>query len=107
MVLLSIALVAIFELFSANLRGIAKSDDYSHAVMLAQSKMRDILDNEDLAERAWTETNDEGYRFDTLVKETARERTENLQIRLLDINLKVSWTKDTKERSLTSEPENW
>ena len=100
LVLLSISLVAIFELFSANLRGIAKSDDYSHAVIMAESKMREILDDNTLAERTWTESTDDGYRIDAVVSSTASDRTENLQIKLLEINLTVSWIKDSKERTL-------
>ena len=100
LVLLSISLVAIFELFSANLRGIAKSDDYSHAVILAESKMRQILDDDTLAEQTWTESTEDGYRIDAVVTSTANDRTENLQIKLLEINLTVSWIKDEKERSL-------
>ncbi len=100
MVLLSISLVAIFELFSANLKGIAKSDDYSHAVIMAESKMREVLDDDTLKERSWSESTDDGYRIDTVVSSTADDRTENLQIKLLEINLTVSWTKDSKERTL-------
>ena len=100
MTLLSISLVAIFELFSANLRGIAKSDDYSHAVIMAESKMREIIDDETLAERTWTESTDDGYRINAVVSSTEGERTEDLQIELLEINLTVSWIKDSKERTL-------
>ena len=100
LVLLSISLVAIFELFSANLRGIAKSDDYSHAVIMAESKMRQILDDDPLTEKTWTESTEDGYRIDAVVSSTANDRTENLQIKLLEINLTVSWIKDSKERTL-------
>ncbi len=99
MALLSISLVAIFELFSADLRGIAKSDDYSHAVIMAGSKMREILDDNSLEERTWTESTDNGYRIDAVVSSTASERTENLQIKLLEISLTVSWIKDSKGRA--------
>jgi len=99
MALLSISLVAIFELFSADLRGIAKSDDYSHAVIMAESKMREILDDNSLEERTWTESTDDGYRIDAVVSSTASERTENLQIKLLEISLTVSWIKDSKGRA--------
>ena len=100
MVLLSIALVAIFELFSTNMRGIAKSDDYSNAVMLGESKMREILDDDNLTEKTWEETTEDGYRINAVVSNSANDRTENLPIRLLEINLTVSWIKDSKERSL-------
>ena len=99
MALLSISLAAIFELFSADLKGIAKSDDYSHAVIMAESKMRKILDDDTLKERSWTESTDDGYRIDAVVSSTASDRTENLQIKLLEISLTVSWIKDSKERA--------
>ena len=99
LVLLSISLVAIFELFSANLRGIAKSDDYSYAVIMAEAKMRQILDDDTLAEQTLTESTDDGYRMNAVVSSTASDRMENLQIKLLEINLKVSWMKDSKERA--------
>lgn len=99
MVLLSIALVAIFELFSSNLRGLAKSDDYSKAVIMAESIMSRVLEDDDLAEKTWTDTTKDGYRIDAVVSSTAKERTENLQIRLLEISLTVSWTKDSKEQT--------
>lgn len=100
MVILSVALAAIFELFSVNLRGIAKADDYSDAVMVAESRMREVLDDDNLKERAWTETVNNKYRIEAVVSSTANDRTENLQVRLLEINLTVLWTKDSKERSL-------
>ena len=100
LVLLSVALVAIFELFSANTRGIAKSDDYSNAVILGESKMREILDDNNLTEKTWTESTDDGYRIDAVVSSTASDRTENLQVKLLEINLTVSWIKNSKERTL-------
>ena len=98
-VLLSIALASIFELFSVNLKGIAKSDDLSHAVIVAESKMREILDGESLTEGNWTETTGDGYRIITSVRNTEQERTENLQIQLFEVTLAVFWTKDSKERS--------
>lgn len=99
MVLLSIALAAIFELFSANLKVIAKSDDISNAVILAESKMREIVDDDALIERAWTESRNDGYRIDTVIRSTDTDRTEYLRVKLFEISLTVSWTKDSKERT--------
>lgn len=101
LMLLTVSLVAILELYSANLRGIAKADDYSHAVILAESRMREILDDEALSEQTSTDTTDDGYRIDTVVSSTARERTENLQVSLFEIDLTVSWTKDAKPQAVT------
>ena len=99
LVLLSIALVAIFELFSANSRGLSKSADYSNAVIMAESRMREILDDENLSEKAWDVTTEDGYRMTAVVSGTVSNRTENLQVKLLEINLTVSWTKGSKERT--------
>jgi general secretion pathway protein I len=100
MVILSVTLAAIFELFSANLKGIEKSDDYAAAVMVAESRMREILDDDNLAESAWNETIGDRYRVDAVIRSAANERTENLSVKLLEINLTLSWTTDSKVRRL-------
>jgi prepilin-type N-terminal cleavage/methylation domain-containing protein len=99
--LLSIALVTIFELFSANLKGISASEDYVEASLKAGSVMRDILDDEDLRESSWGETTDDGYTLDVAIVPTSREKTENLQVELLEVSLTLHWTKGAKDRQLT------
>jgi general secretion pathway protein I len=99
--ILGIALVAVFELFSANMKGIVMSDDYVTAVMKAESKMREILDDDNLAEKSWDETTDDGYRINAAVTEAAADRTENLQVKLMEISLTIHWTRGTQERSFT------
>lgn len=99
--LMGIALVAIFQLFSTGLRGVAASDDYVDAVIRAESKMREILDDQDLSEKSWKEITEDGYTIEATVNSTANDRTENLPVKLLEINLTVHWTKGIKERALT------
>ncbi len=99
--LLGIALLVIVQLFSADLRGISVSDDYVVAVAKAESMMRELLDDDALSERNWTEFTDDGYRIDASVKESLKDRTENLQVRLFDIGLTVSWRKGERDRSVT------
>ena len=100
MAVLSIALVAVFELFSAGLRGLTAADDYVSASIKAESKMREILDDENLEEKTLQETTDDGYRIDAAIKKTDMERTEKLQVELFEINLSVIWTRGSRERSL-------
>jgi prepilin-type N-terminal cleavage/methylation domain-containing protein len=100
MAVLSIALVAVFELFSSGLRGLAASVDYVEAVVKAEAKMRQILDDDDMTEKSWQETSDDGYRFDATIKKTDEDRTDKLPVELLDISLTVSWTRGIKERTL-------
>ncbi len=99
--LLGIALLVIVQLFSANLRGIAVSDDYVVAVARAESRMRELLYDDNLSEKDWSEFTDDGYRIDVSVKEAIKERTENLQVRLFDIGLAVSWRKGERQRFVT------
>ena len=99
MAVMSIALVAVFELFSADLRGLAASDDYVTAIIKAEAKMREILDDDKLVEKSWQETSIDGFLFDTTIKKTSEDRTENLPVDLLEINLTVKWMKGQKERS--------
>ncbi len=99
--LLSVALVVILQLFSANLRGIATSEDLAKATMRAEATMRDVLDDEDIGEKSSSETTPDGYRIDVAIIKADEKRTENLPLELLQISLTVHWKDGVKERSLT------
>lgn len=99
--ILGIAVTVVLQLFSANLRAISASDDYIAAVIKAEAKMREILDNEEISEQSYTETTDDGYRMDIFITDTLKERTENLNVSLLQIDLIMSWVKGSKARSVT------
>jgi len=99
--ILGVAITIILQLFSANLRALSASEDYVSAVTKAEAKMREILDNDNLSEKSWSETTDEGYRFDTSITEALKDRTENLHVRLLEVDLTIYWTKGAKNKSLT------
>jgi len=99
--ILSIALVVILQLFSINLKGITTSDSYADAVMKSESIMRNILDDEKLEEKSWSETTEDGYVIDVSITETGNERTENLMMKLMEIDLSLRWQEGTKERKLT------
>jgi prepilin-type N-terminal cleavage/methylation domain-containing protein len=99
--LLGIAITVILQLFSSNLRALSVSQNYVSAAIRAEAKMRDILEDTDLSEESWSEVTDEGYKFDASVTETLEERTENLQVRMLEINLTVQWSEGSKMKYLT------
>jgi prepilin-type N-terminal cleavage/methylation domain-containing protein len=99
--ILGIAIAVVLQLFSANLRAISDSGDYVIAVTRAEMKMREILANDDLSEKAYSETTNDGYRIDIAIAETLKDRTENLQKRLLEIDMTIHWTKGTKQRAYT------
>lgn len=99
--LLSIALVVILQLFSANLRGIATSEDLAKAVMKAESAMREALEDEDIDEKSSSDTTNDGYRIDVAITNAEKGRTENLSLKLLQINITVHWKDGVKERAVT------
>jgi len=99
--ILGLAITIILQLFSANLRALSVSGNYVSAVTKAEAKMREILDDTNLSEKSWSEVTDDGYRFDASISETLKDRTENLQVRLLEIDMTVQWTEGLKNKSLT------
>jgi prepilin-type N-terminal cleavage/methylation domain-containing protein len=99
--ILGIAVAVVLQLFSANLRALAMSEDYVSATKRVEVKMREILDDTALAETSFSETTGDGYRIDVSVTNALEERTETLPVKLLEISLTVHWTKGIKERSLS------
>lgn len=98
--ILGIAITVVLQLFSANLRSIAASEDYISAVTTAEARLRDILDDEELSEKSWSETTSDGYRMDVTVSDALAERTDNLQVKALSIDLTIRWVKGIKENSI-------
>ncbi|MEW6416515.1 MAG: type II secretion system protein [Nitrospirota bacterium] len=99
--ILGIAVAVVLQLFSANLGAISASGDYVSAATKAGAKMREILSDDELSEKSFSEVTDDGYRMDVSITDALKERTENLQVRLLEINLTIHWVRGTKERALT------
>lgn len=99
--ILGIAVAVILQLFAADLRAISVSGNYVDATAKAEAKMREVLDDNALAEGSSSEMTNDGYRIDVSVTKALGDRTENLPVMLLDISLTVHWTKGTKERALS------
>jgi general secretion pathway protein I len=99
--LLGIAVTVILELFSADLRSISASESYMAGSMEAQSKMREILSDNDFSQRSWKGMTQNGYPFEAAVSDTLSERTENLQVKMVEVAVTVFWKDGAKERSMT------
>ncbi len=99
--LLGIAVTAILQLFSANLKSISASEEYVAGSLEAQSKMREVLDGTEFYEKSWNGITDNGYRFQVTVSDTLKERAEALPVKLVAVEVKVYWTQGTMEKSLT------
>ena len=99
--LLGIALTVILQVFSANLRNVASAEDYAYAAAKASARMREIVDHEAVSETAWSEMTPEGHRIDVAVVEYMKERTANLPVMLLQIDLTIHWMRGTRDKSFT------
>ncbi|MCX5806043.1 MAG: type II secretion system minor pseudopilin GspI [Proteobacteria bacterium] len=99
--ILGIAVTYVLQLFSTNMRTISLSRDYGLAAMQAEARMRQVLDDDQLNEQSWSEVTSEGYRLDLKVSNVLVDRTDNLAVKLLAIDLTIRWQKGVKERSLT------
>jgi general secretion pathway protein I len=101
LVIVGLAVTAILQLFSANLRSISMSEDSMRAVMIAEAKMREIVGNTELSEKSWTETTGDGYRMDVAVSSIVSERARTMGTKLLQVDLVLSWRMGLRNRSIT------
>lgn len=99
--ILGIALAIVLQLFSINLKAISASSEYISGLMTAEARMRELLHAESISEQVMSEMTSDGYRIDIAVHETLADRTENLPVRLFAINMKVSWTIGSHEKSIS------
>ncbi len=99
--ILGIAITVVLQLFSMGSKAISASGNYVSAVTKAEAKMREVLDDDTLSEKSSSEITQDGYRTDVSVTQTLKERTDNLQLVLMNISVTVYWSQGIKEKSLT------
>jgi len=99
--LLGMGVTAVLQLFSANLRSISASEEYVAGSLEAQAKMREVLEDEDISEGTRNGITDNGFRFQVSISENLTERSENLPVKLMEVEVKVYWTQGNKDKSLT------
>jgi general secretion pathway protein I len=99
--LVGIAVTVILQLFSSNLRNIAGSGDYVKASLRAEEKMREVVDNPDLAERQWVESTPDGYRVDVTVTPVEVEKTQAVVgAKFFKVDLILSWRQGAKNKTV-------
>jgi Tfp pilus assembly protein PilV len=101
LVLLGMALTAVLQLFSANLRAISASEGYVACSLEAQSRMREVLEDKDLSESSWSGMTENGYRYQVSIAELLKERTESLPLKLMEVDLKMYWTQGGREKVIS------
>jgi len=99
--ILGAAIVLLVQLMSANTKMVVTSEDTTMALLKAEGKMREILEQDKMMEGSWDETTEDGYRYEIVIAEHLKERTDNLQVKLLDVALTMSWRKGAKPLSVS------
>lgn len=99
--IMGIALILIFQLFTSNLRALTVSGDVVAAAAKANARLREITTEPSLAAGSWSEAKEKDYPMEIAVSEVLQERTDNLPVRLMEIDLTVRWMAGRKEKRLT------
>lgn len=99
-VILTTVVTVVLQLFSADLKALRMSDDYLTATLLADIRMKDILEGSQVKEGTSSETK-EGYVMDITITETLKDRTKDLSWKVFEVVMDVSWQKGTKKRSFS------
>ncbi len=100
LIILSVAIITIIQLFSSNIKSITRSEELTKVLLCAESKMRQIQSMDKLDEKSWGEITDDGYKIDIIVSETLNERTQNLPLKMLAIALTVYRPDGRKNKSI-------
>ena len=101
LVIISIAVVSIIQLTSMNLRNLTKSGDQVNALLMANSKMRKILEMDKMDDKSWRETDEQGNTYEISISEIRNKRTETLPVKLEEITLTLNYLIAQKERKVT------
>jgi type II secretion system protein I len=101
LLIISIAVVSIIQLTSMNLRNLTKSGDQVNALLIANSKMRKILEMDKMDDKSWRETDDQGNTYEISISEIRNKRTENLPIKLGGITLTLHYPTAQREKTVT------
>ena len=87
--IMSIALVAVFQLYSLALRSTKKADDYTKAVLYARSMLDEAYTLSDPTEASGTEEMEKTYKVMRDV--VLRSASEDNKTKLYEITVTVTW----------------
>jgi general secretion pathway protein I len=101
LVLIALSVTVIMQLFSANLRSLSASEDYTAAVVKAENRMRELLESGPFVEGESREESPGGFAYDVSIREALPEKTEGLGVRLMEVELTLRWKMGSRDRALT------
>ncbi|MCP4690773.1 MAG: prepilin-type N-terminal cleavage/methylation domain-containing protein [Desulfobacterales bacterium] len=105
MMILTISMVMIMQLFSGGLRAGKLSEDYNRAILHARAKMEETLIEENLTEGVLEGEFEDGFRWKTEIaahldpEEELEENPPPVPVSLVDVKVEVGWRSGVKERT--------
>ena len=102
LMIISVVAVSIIQLTSMNLRNLTRSGDHVNALLIANSKMRTLLEMDKMDDKFWKEIDEQGNTYEIWVSEIQNKRTENLPVKLEGITLTLHYpTAAHREKTVT------
>ena len=98
--IMAAAIVMTIQLFAASLRSITVSEGYLQAEMKAAEKLREVLEDEKLAEGSVSDSKD-NYTINVDIKPAKEDHTEDLAFKLLEVTLNMQWNDGSKQHTIT------
>ncbi len=100
MMILSISLVVVMQLFSGGLRSNKISNDYLYGIFHAREKMEELLLSEELLPGSFSGEFDDGYQWQAAIDFIAEEdeASQKMPVSTLSIQLDVSWRMGSREK---------
>lgn len=101
MMILSVALVVIMQLFSGGLRSGRIAEDYNQAVFFAKEKMEEILLAKHFTESLNEGAFDQKYRWKAQIEPIVMDETGQIDdsVKLFNIKVDVLWDEGKQERN--------
>jgi general secretion pathway protein I len=105
MMILSVCLVTILQLFSGGLKSGRISDEYTKAIFHAKSEMGKILIHDMLKDMELGGSFEDGFKWKAVItgleSEDDEDKSSKLPFKLFHISVTVSWKDGIKERKFT------
>ncbi|HET6461862.1 MAG TPA: prepilin-type N-terminal cleavage/methylation domain-containing protein [Syntrophales bacterium] len=101
LMIISIVAVSIIQLTSMNLRNLTRSGDEVNALLIANSKMRTLLEMDKMDDKFWREIDEQGNTYEIWISEIRNKRTESLPVKLEGITLTLHYPTAQREKTVT------
>ncbi|MBC2714687.1 MAG: type II secretion system protein [Desulfobacteraceae bacterium] len=98
--ILSISLVVVMQLFSGGLKSNKISNDYSYGIFHAREKMEELLLTEELLPGSFSGDFDDGYQWQAVIDFIGEEDgvSEKMPVSTMSILLDISWQIGNREK---------